>query len=147
MQHSIVALVLAASLANPVWADQRQAGFRVGATVPVRVTLEVVEQPTQLMLTEDDIARGYKDVSARYRVSCNDRGGYVLRIAPRSGIAQYVEIYGLGANVVLRDTAIEIAQPRAAFVQNFALEFHLVLNPSTVPGTVALPVQLAAAPI
>ena len=97
--------------------------------------------------TEDDIARGYKDVSARYRVSCNDRGGYGLRIAPRSRIAQYVEIYGLGANVVLRDTAIEIAQPRATFVQNFTLEFRLVLNPSTAPGTVALPLQLAAVPI
>ncbi len=148
MQHSIGALVLAASLANPVWADQRQTGFSVGVTVPVRVTLEVVEQPAELTLTETDIARGYKDVSARYRVSCNDRRGFVLRIAPRSSITQHVEIQGLGANVVLRDAAIEIAQqPRAARVQNLALEFRFVLNSSTVPGTAALPVQVAATPI
>jgi hypothetical protein len=147
MLRSIGAMMLAAALANPASADQRQAGFQVGVTVPVRVTLEVVEQPTQLALTDEDVARGYKDVSARYRVRYNDRRGYLLRLAPRLGVTQYVEVRGLGGNIVLREAAIDISRAGAAFLQDLALEFHFVLDPSASPGIVELPVHVAATPI
>jgi len=68
----------------------------VSAVVPKRVTLTVLEQPVQLMLSAEDIERGYKDVAARYQVRHNDPNGYLLHLAPRIGLTRHVEVRGLG---------------------------------------------------
>jgi hypothetical protein len=141
---TIVALVLAGGSAS---AEQGQARFTVAVTVPVRVTLEVIEQPAALTLTADDVARGYKDVSARYVVRHNDRNGYLLQIAARPGPAQRVEVHGLGADVVLRDDVVDIHRSGEAFLQDLALQFRFVLTQSVRPGTFELPVNVAAVPL
>ena len=147
MKGSIATLVLASLCASPVSAEQGQARFSVAVTVPTHVTLEVIEQPAELSLTAQDVARGYKDVSARYLVRHNDRHGYLLQIAPHVGAAQRIEVRGLGADIILRDHVVDIHQAGEAFVQDLALEFHIVLNAASRPGTFALPVHVAATPL
>jgi hypothetical protein len=119
----------------------------VAVTVPVRVVLEAIDQPSELTLSAEDVARGYKDVSARYRVRHNDRRGYLLQIAPRSGITSRIEVNGLGSEMELRDEALDVRRPGATFEQELRLEFRFVLNAQVRPGTFALPVYVAAAPI
>jgi hypothetical protein len=81
---------------------QQHTQFVVQATVPARVTLATVEQPTRLSLTEDDVVRGYKDVSARYQVVSNSSRGWLLHLSPRLGVTAHVEVYGLSAPIVLQ---------------------------------------------
>lgn len=138
---------LAVLLAGPVSAEQGQAGFAVGVTIPVRVTLEVVEQPAQLVLSADDIARGYKDLSARYLVHNNDRNGCLVKVARRPGAAKSIEVRGIGQHAVLVDDVIDIHLPRDAFVQELPLEFRFVLEQSLQPGAFELPLSVAAMPI
>ena len=146
MRLTIAALVLAMA-SCPASGEQGRAQFTVAVTVPVRVVLEVIEQPTELTLSAEDVARGYKEVSARYRISHNDRNGYLLRIAPRSDLARYIEVRGLGANVVLSDDGVDIAQPGDDFQQELALTFHFELSEASHPGTFDLPVSLDAIPL
>ena len=146
MRSSVAVLVLAIA-SCPVSAEQGRAQFTVAVTVPVRVLLEVIEQPTEITLSAADVARGYKDVSARYRVRHNDRHGYLLQIAPRTGITSRIEVHGLGAEMALRDEVLDVRRPGDAFEQELALEFRFVLDASVRPGTFALPVNVAAAPI
>lgn len=146
MRSSIAALVLAIA-SCPVSAEQGRAQFTVAVTVPVRVLLEVVEQPTELTLSADDVARGYKDVSARYRVRHNDRRGYLLQIAPRMGITSRIEINGLGAEMALRDEVLDVRRPGETFEQELGLEFRFVLDAGVHPGTFELPVSVAATSI
>jgi len=143
MKGSIATLILASLCASPVSAEQSQARFSVGVTVPKHATLEVIEQPAELSLTAQDIARGYKDVITRYLVRHNDRHGYLLQIAPHVGVAQRIEVRGLGADVILRDDVVDIHRAGETFVQDLALEFHIVLDASSRPGTIALPVHVA----
>ena len=146
MRRSIATLVLVIAC-GPASAEQGQAHFAVAVTVPVRVVLEVIDQPAELTLSAEDIARGYKDVSARYRVRHNDRHGYLLQIAPRLGITSRIEVHGLGAEMALRDEVLDVRRPGEAFEQELTLEFRFVLHAAVRPGTFELPVNVAAAPI
>jgi hypothetical protein len=140
-------VALAVLLAAPVLADQAQTRFTVSAVVPKRVTLTVLEQPAQLVLSDSDIERGYKDVSARYEVRHNDRNGYLLHLAPRVGLTHQIDVRGLAAEVVLGDTDLAIRQASAGRLHHFDLAFRFVLDPAARPGSYALPVHVTAAPL
>lgn len=140
-------VALAALMAGPALADQARARFTVSAVVPKRVTLTVLEQPAQLMLSVQDIERGYKDVSARYQVRHNDRNGYLLHLVPRVGLTRQIEVRGLAAEVVLGDADLAIRQASVGRLHDFELAFRFVLDPAAQPGSYALPVHVTAAPL
>src|SRR5512143_3410980 len=133
MRRSIATLVLVMA-GSSASAEQGRSHFAVAVTVPVRVVLDVIDQPAELTLSAEDIARGYKDVSARYRVRHNDRHGYLLQIAPRLGITSRIEVHGLGAEMALRDEALDVRRPGEAFEQELTLEFRFVLDAAVRPG-------------
>ena len=147
MKISVVSTVLVAVYAGSAAAEQGRTTFAVAVTVPVRVTLDVVEAPVALEITSQDVARGYKDVAVHYRVHHNDRRGYLLEIAPLDHVAQWIEVRGLDDTVVVRDDAVAIRRSGAEFDQDLALEMHFVLDPATQVGTFALPVRIAAKPV
>jgi hypothetical protein len=140
-------VALAALLAGPALADQAQTRFTVSAVVPKRVTLTVLEQPVQLMLSAEDIERGYKDVAARYQVRHNDPNGYLLHLAPRIGLTRHVAVHGLASEVLLGDEAVAIRQASAARLHDVELAFRFVLDDAVRPGTYELPVHVTAIPL
>jgi hypothetical protein len=96
-----------------------------------------------LEVSGDDVARGYLDVAAAYRVSSNDPSGYMVRLAPRTGLTRMVEVGGLSTPIVMTDQSVEVVQPAALRPQTLALRFRLMLNEKAVPGTYAMPVQVS----
>jgi hypothetical protein len=145
MLRSLGAVLLFALLAGTPAYAQHQTQFVVQVTVPARVTLAAIEQPTHLALSEQDIARGYKDVSARYVVDQNSDRGWLLRLSPRMGLTQRVEVRGLSATLVLQADSVEVYQPQASEPQSLDLDYRFVLAPDARPGSYQLPVQLSAA--
>jgi hypothetical protein len=145
MGRSMAAVALAGLLAAPALAGEARATFRVSVAVPAQVRLEALEQPAQLMLSDADVARGYVDVPARYRVRHNDRRGYLLQLAPRTGLARRVEVRGLGQPVVVADDSVEVHRAPGGWLDELDLAFRVVLGPGVRPGTYPLPVHLAAA--
>jgi hypothetical protein len=141
------ALVLTLAMAVPAMAGQARASFNVSAVVPVRVTLTALDEPSELDLSAADLERGYKEVSATYRVSHNDRRGYVLSLSPRIGVTWEVEVQGLAATLVMREESVEIVQPGSPGSQELALAFRFVLDPAAQPGRYALPVLVTARPL
>jgi hypothetical protein len=142
------AMVLSALLVGArVCAETQQAQFLVRVTVPALVTVEALEQPSHLWLSTEDIARGYKDVSARYLVESNTGRGWLLRLSPRLGVTQRIEVRGLSGPVVLQDESVEIYRPRTREPQDLALDYRFVLTRDAVPGSYALPVHLSATPL
>jgi hypothetical protein len=140
-------LVLAMLAPTAALAASGQAQFLVRVNVPERVTVEAVEQPARLLLSEADIERGYKDVSARYVVSSNTGRGWLLRLDPRLGLTRHIEVRGLGQRLVLHDQGIEIHRLQPGRRESLALEYRFVLAPDAGPGVYDLPVFLTAAPL
>lgn len=128
-------------------AETRHASFVVTVEVPARATLQVVEQPALVEISEQDVARGHKDVAARYRVESNAARGWLLRLAPKLGVAQQVEVQGLSAPVVLAGDAVEVYHARALEPGRLSLTYRLVLGPGTPPGSYQLPIHVSAAPL
>jgi len=101
MARCLGALGLAVLLAAPALADSTRARFRVTVSVPASATVSLLGQADALVVSEEDVARGFVVVPVRYRVTRNTRRGYLLQIAPRLGLAREVEVRGLGSGVEL----------------------------------------------
>ena len=145
MKRLAEVLLLLAAVPCVAAAGETRASFLVSATVLARASLESVSQPTTLSVSPEDVARGYLDVAAAYRVSSNDPSGYMVRLAPRIGLTRSVEVAGLSTPIVMTDQVVEVIQPAALRPQRLDLRFRLVLGENAVPGTYAMPVQLSVA--
>jgi len=148
MARSFVALVLATVAAGAaVGAESRQANFIVTVSVPARATLQAIEQPARLHISAEDVVRGFKDVSARYIVESNTADGWLLRFAPRLGVARQVEVQGLQSQVVVHDDTVEVYRTRAREPERLTLEYRFVLEPDAQPGSYELPIHVSATPL
>ena len=136
--------VLAVAFAvAPAAADVQVSSFSVTALVVARTTLESIDVPESVTLSASDLAQGYKDVDARYRVHVAGTQSYVLNIAPRTGLASSIRIDGLAAPVTLGDTDITVLRAAAATVEELRLRFRLELRPGAPAGTYTLPLRVS----
>jgi hypothetical protein len=139
--------ILLAALPALAHAETSRASFTVGATVVPRLSIAVVAAPTQVQVTPADLARGYLDVAATYRVETSDLRGYLLSFATRNGLTGAVEVNGLGAPVVVDAVGTETMQTRAAPSREYALTFRLHLLPTVRIGAYDLPVVVGVRPL
>ena len=142
-----LAIGLAAIAVGTASADEARSRFQVSLQVPVLLALQTRGEPASVTVTDDDLARGYVDVAARYHVSHNDRRGYVLQIVHLGGVAREVRISGLGGTLVVADDAVEVHRDGQSFEQDVALEFRLVLEPAAQAGRYDWPVALNVQPL
>jgi hypothetical protein len=142
-----IALILALATAAPAMAGQGRASFTVSVVVPARVTLTALDQPSTLEVSAADVERGYVEVGATYRVTHNDRRGYLLSLLPRRGLTREIEVQGLPTALVMGDEPVELIQPGPPGSHPLALAFRFVLDPAVVPGRYPLPVLVTAQPL
>jgi hypothetical protein len=144
---TLIALSAVIVLAAPAGAATRAASFGVSAQVVGRTSLQAVDEPAVITLSVEDLALGYKDVDAHYRVHATRAMRYLLSLTPLTGLTDSIRIDGLGAPVVLELAEVAVSQPAARGVNDLRLRFRLALRPSIAPGTYALPVRLSVSTI
>ena len=126
-------------------AETVSANLLVSAYVAPRTSVEAVGAADTITLTAADLVLGYKDVSARYRVSSNEAHGYMLQFSARAGLTRAIEVRGTGAPVELGVFGAEVPQfglPRHA--GELELQFRLQLAADVRPGEYAMPVAVSA---
>jgi hypothetical protein len=146
----VACLAIAALSPATVIADggsaTRRAAFQVSVRVPPVVELDASSAPASFVLDATDLAAGFKDVVARYRVRSNLPGGYLLRFDRRNGIARDVEVNGLGAPLAVGPLGAEALQAGpAARDAEVSLTFRVHVEPGLAPGRYPLPVVVSAA--
>jgi hypothetical protein len=139
----LAALALLAAIPMAAHAGDARAILTVSATVPARASLEAISQPMALAVSEDDVARGYVDVAAVYRVRNNDPAGYLLRLEPRTGLTSSIEVNGLGSAVSMGQDIVEVTQPAALQARELDLSFRFRLDPDVPAGVYPMPVQVS----
>ena len=140
---TVACLILAAIVATPAIADTRSAGFGVSARVVARTWIEPVDEPATILVTQADLTQGYKEIDVRYRVHAARTSRYLLNIAPRTDVAEWVDVEGLGAPVRLGLTDITVLQHALASVNELQLRLRFELRPGLPAGHYALPVRLS----
>lgn len=146
----VLLLLFVASL--PATAGQDRASFKVSVRIPARALLASVGSAGGLEISPVDVAQGYKQVVVRYRVTGTGSRGYLLQIAPRIGLTRHVAVGGLGSEVLIGDSPVEIHRPAAgrldaAYADDLVLSLRVVLEPEARPGRYPLPLELAALPL
>jgi len=141
---AVVAYSILVILATtPAVASVRSASFSVSARVVARTWIEPVVEPTTVLLTRADLLQGYKILDAHYRVHAIGTSRYLLNIAPRTGLAERVDIDGLGAPVHLGQADITVLQQAPASVNELRLRLRLELRPGLPAGSYPMPVRLS----
>jgi hypothetical protein len=136
-------MALLATIPVAAGAGDVRAVFAVSASVSARASLDAVVQPSVLAVSDEDVARGYVDVAAVYRVRNNDPAGYLLRLAPRAGLTSSIEVTGLASPVVMGQDVVEVAEPAALQARDLNLQFRFVLDPAVPAGVYPVPVQVS----
>lgn len=129
-------------------AETASANLLVSAYVAPEASIEAIGTPDAVVLTAEDLALGYKDVSATYLVSSNDARGYMLRFSSRADLTRAIEVRGLGAPVEVGVFGAEVLQSgRPMHADEINLQYRLHLTADARPGEYVMPVAVAATPL
>ena len=142
-------VLLALCVSGTVLAGSTSALMSVSVQVQARTLLNVESQPTSLVLTEADLARGYVEVPAvsRIRVRSNDPNGYLLAFDVTAGPFTAIEVTGLGSTAqVSADRRLARAAVRGKAARHRLAELSLLARPERATGTYPWPVALSATP-
>ena len=150
-----LALLLACGLTSPAVAakgDARVSGsdaILVSATVKAYAELEAETRPPALLITADDVARGFVEIDEAISttVRTNSRDGYTLRLDWIGELFDGGRL--LGDNVDTKLTAAGGKLDRATSgytVDSTTLGLRIDLRATTEPGLYAWPVKATVSP-
>lgn len=153
LQRKLVAAVLFCALALssvlapiPAEAASLSANVQVSATVRASAHLKTAFQANSIIITQDDIARGYVDVAnaSQFSVRATKGGNYVVDFQVRSELFHSVSIEGLGSHVKLGQEGGAVSQVGAG-IHGVAsnLSYRFDLRPGIQTGVYEFPLVLA----
>lgn len=148
--RSVLALSAVLALCSTANAQSAEAKLAVTATVMKHASLKVLAQPSSVVITAADIARGYVDVpaSAQVSIQSNSREGYMLMFASEGEFLHQTLVRGLGNDVQLSAGGGGVARStdgRGMAKATLDLGFRFLLSASAQQGTYAWPVRLSVA--
>jgi hypothetical protein len=146
MQALVVGLLCATFSAR---ADTK---VTVSATILKRASLQVLAQPSSVLVTAADIARGYVDVPAASQVAVrsNAPAGYLLEFASQGDFMRQILVRGLETDVQLSPAGGMVSQRAAGkgvTKATLALGYRFLLSESAQEGTYAWPMRLSVVPL
>lgn len=122
----------------------------VTAFVPAQAIAQVVEQPSEITITDTDIARGYVDIPAasQLRVTSNNPAGYVVDFFSRLPIFTSVRVSSSGGSADFGPDGGAIIQ-RGNHGRDLPLNlsYRFTLTAQLAPGTYAWPLALNVRPL
>jgi hypothetical protein len=142
----------AAAMGGPVAAEGAASKLMMTVTVAKKASLEILSQPPALVVTEEDVARGYVEVAspAQLAVRSNSQSGYVLMFEHRGDFARETLVRGLSNDVQLGSGGGVVPQPAAGRGMSrttLDLGFRFALSKAVTPGVHPWPLQVSVAPL
>lgn len=139
-------------LGMPATATAGDVKLTVSATVLKHASLNVLAQPSSVVVTEADISRGYVDVPtpAQVAIKSNTAGGYLLEFASQGDFMRQILVRGLANDVQLSPAGGAVMRPSSGTgvtKTTLALGFRFVLAESARQGTYPWPIRLSVTPL
>ena len=117
----------------------------VSAIVAKFARLGVQGQPSEMIVNESDVTRGYVEIpdGARIELASNSREGVRLEFLSRlpGDIVRGIEVSGLPEGALLA------GQGRGVARWNAVLGYRILLSPAARPGIYPWPVHVVATPL
>ena len=154
IQRRVVVSAITALAASTIVPDIQAAALRgqiaVTAFVPAQTVAQLVQQPSEITITNADIARGYVEIpsASQLRVTSNNPAGYIVAFFNRLAIFTSVRISSAGGSADLgSDGGAIIERGRHGRDMLLNLSYRFNLAPQVEPGTYAWPLALRARPL
>ena len=130
------------------FASGAEAKLSVTATLMKRASLQVIEQPTAVVITAADIAKGYVDLptATQVAIKSNSSRGYMLEFGSQGDFLRQIMVTGLANEVQMSPAGGFIVQPPTSTgVTRVTLNlgFRFVLAESVQAGTYAWPMRFS----
>lgn len=137
----------AAFACGPALAQGAQAPLAITVTVPRHTSLRVA-QPDSLVVSEEDLARGWIDIARPIEVivQSNARQGYTLAFERQGGSVREVQVQGLGEPLLVLGGATLASRPAAGqglWRELLTLRYRFVLAPDARAGRHKWPVRIS----
>lgn len=128
------------------------AKLQVSVTVLKHASLKVLAQPSSVIVTAADIAKGYVDVAApaSIQVRSNTQEGYLLMFESQGDFMRQTVVKGLANDVQISTAGGGVAQNTAGKGMRQAqleLGFRFVLAESAQQGVYPWPMRLSVTPL
>lgn len=122
--------------------------IQVTATVLARASMHLLRQPTEIIVTDADIKRGYLDINAGSLVEIrnNSRAGVYLTFEARGLPFKEALISGLGREVALGPNG-GIITHQLIGTNIIAFSYRFVFDKDSQAGTYAWPLALSVSPV
>jgi hypothetical protein len=143
-QWIVGAALAAMTTAGAVQANESRASFAVTATVRARALVTALDERRDLAISEEDVLRGYTEVSVRYLLRQHGSRGCLIRLAAHSGAWTRVEVSGLTSNVVITGDLVEVFHPDRGGPETLDLRLRLLLDPRARTGHYPFPLVIDA---
>ena len=140
----------ASSIIPDVNAAAANTQIAVTAYVPAQTIAKLVLNPTQITITDADVARGYVDIAAasQLRVTSNNPAGYVIDFFSRLPIFRSVRVSSPDGDANLGpDGGAIIERGRHGRDMPLNLSYRFNLADNVQPGTYAWPLALNVRPL
>jgi len=152
IRHSprLLALGLAALGIETGIAAEVRTSFGVSATVLAVARIERQSEPRELLISADDLERGYLDVGepTALVIHSNSASGFALDVLPLAPIAAAMIVSGCDAPASIGAEGGTIVQRwQHANAMRLALHFRLLLAPGLAPGRYPWPIALSVRPL
>ena len=153
LQHMLVSAAMGTLMAlyPPVNSEAGSSnnGIKVTASIKRIARIRVLRQQSHMVISEDDITRGYLEVSAASRIEIRNSSlsGYMLTFDVQEGAFGTVYIKGLGAEVQIDSGTGWVLMPHFRGPEALELTYRFILPENAEPGTYPWPIQLHATAI
>jgi hypothetical protein len=138
------------TIAPTVDAAPQRGQIAVTAIVPAQTVAQLVEQPSEITITDADVARGYVEVptGSRLRISSNNPAGYFIDFFTRLPIFRSVRVSNSNGSADLGPDGGTIIE-RGQHGRNLPLDlsYRFMLADNAQPGTYAWPLALNVRPL
>lgn len=129
----------------PAGADGR---INVQVSVLARALLDAQRSPRQVVISQEDLARGYHDVAQPVEVDfrSNHPNGVVLAFASSSGFLEAIEAFEAGMPLSAGASVYVPQRERGFRARRVSVKLRLKLGPDALPGAVSFPITVSLAP-
>ncbi len=139
-------------LAVPATATAGDGKLTVSATILKHASLNVLAQPSSVVVTMADISRGYVDVAAPAQVAIksNTSGGYLLEFASQGDFMSQIVVRGLANDVQMSPSGgfvMQAATGSGMTRTTLDLRFRFFLAEAALAGTYSWPMHLSVTPL
>jgi len=155
MQRQITVAAMCSTLAvstiaPAVHAAPQRGQIAVTAIVPAQTVAQIVEQPSEITITDGDVLRGYVEVptGSRLRITSNNPAGYFIDFFTRLPIFRSVRVSNSNGSADLGPDGGTIIE-RGQHGRNLPLDlsYRFMLASNATPGTYAWPLALNVRPL